>query len=253
MDSKIEKKNAIIFAAFSLLEELSESIPEYLAELKRHTDYLVYVSDNDKLSQKALDTINQYADKIILKRHGKYDFGSYQLGFNHILENESIYNNLDRIFFCNDSVIYLGFSLEPFFKKSENTHFYGLTWHSNGFFRCETPEGVTYPWGRFPHIQTYLFSVSKEIADNQKFRDFMNNIQHEQCKEDIIVKYEIGLSRMITESLGYKMESYYPQLLDVNPCGYFLSPESSYKGQVLFLKRIGCDPVILETDVDVEQ
>jgi lipopolysaccharide biosynthesis protein len=243
-NKKIE--TVAIFAAYSKNENIYTDITYYLEELKKHADFLIYVSDNDFLSEDSLYIINHFSDAVILKKHNKYDFGSYQLGFQYILENKNLFNDIERIFFCNDSVIFCRNSLKDFFEKSKNTNFYGLTCHGRGFLKQETSTGITYPWTKLPHIQSFLFALSKEIFNQPMLRTFFDNIKTEKKKEDIIVKYEIGLSFLISQILGYKLEHYYPICEDFDPCGYFLSNESSYKESRLFLKRKPVYPVILK-------
>ena len=253
MNKTSSNSTAVIFAAYSKNGQLYDDVPPYLVELKKYSDFLIYVSDNDTIQADSLDIIKKYSDCVIVQKHNQYDFGSYKIGFNYLINSQKdLYDKLDRIFFCNDSVIYCGKSLDKFFNKSEGKNFYGMTWHAYGFSRQENAGIVSYPWSRLPHIQSYLFSVSKEIADNKIFRDFINNIQIEQCKEDIIAKYEIGLSRLISEVMGYEQESYYPKVDDwFEPCGYFLSQNSSYKEPRLFLKRKPLAPIQLQHDIYV--
>lgn len=248
-----KKQRAVIFAGYSYNGCLYPDVPAFLEELKKYTDYLIYVSDNSELEQSSIETVARYANKIILGKHNKYDFGSYQAGFNYLYDNKTIYDNLEQIFFCNDSIIYQGQSLESFFKKGINKDFYGLTWHAYGFYRNVTESGISYPWAHLPHIQSFLFSVSKEIANKEFFRNFINNIEIEKCKDDIIAKYEIGLSQLISSN-GYELHSYYPKVdASFEPCGYFLSDGSSYKEPRLFIKRRPVAPISLAQDIYTEE
>lgn len=247
----VNKKRAIIFATHSIGGGVYIDLPPYLEELKKHTDCLIYVCDGED-SNTWSGLVKQYADVIISKKHGRYDFGSYQLGFWYLLEHPELYDSLEQIYFCNDSVIYnSSVRMDKFFKQGENKDFYGLTWFAYGFRKIENSDGTfDYPWDKHPHIQSYLFAVSKKIADDKRFRDFIDSIKAEVQKADIVANYEIGMSELIA-SMGYELESFYPRMGSCDPIGYFLLNKSSYKHPRIFVKRNPrTSPITLEEDID---
>ncbi len=163
--------------------------------------------------------LSSYVDVLILKNHGEYDFGSYKRGF-FFLKEKGILDSADKLIFCNDSVIFQGRSLEPFFKREENKDFYGFTSYKRGMY----PD--TFEWDYMLHIQSYFLSISKEIYSKDWFIDFMSSIEKQNHKYNVVAKYEIGISKLI-ENHGYELTSFYPKL-ETEPCRTFLARFSGF-------------------------
>ncbi len=232
--NKDKKDNKVaIFAMYSDSGEINNNTIFYLSELKKYNDYIILVADNLILTNE-LSKINGIVDYFMFLRHEEYDFGSYKRGF-AFLKNNDYLKYISNIVFCNDSVTYTGVSLKPFFDSAYKNDFYGLTYHEYGYIKKLFRK--KYKWGRTPHIQSYLFSVSANIFKEKKFQRFMKSIKKEKDKKTIIYKYEIGLSKLLIE-LGYSLNTYYPQVYDnVEIMGYFLDKDSSYDRERLFYKK----------------
>ena len=208
------KKRAVVFAGYSPNGLIFNDVFAYWRELRKYADYIIAVFDNDGLPKSELDKLPNYVDACILSRHGEYDFGSYKRGF-FFLKEKGILDKVDKLILCNDSVIFQGRTLEPFFKREEMKDFYGFTSYSRGVL----PD--TFQWVNLPHIQSYFLSISKEIYSQDWFSDFMKSVEKQDEKFNVIAKYEIGISKLI-EKHGYELTSFYPRL-DTEPCRVFLS------------------------------
>ena len=227
----LHKKNpstAIIYAMYSKDGLIASDKVKYLVELKKYTNCLIVVADN-KIHLSELEKIKSIVDMYQFMPHGEYDFGSYKRGFD-LLRQNALLDKLNTVVFCNDSVVYLGKSLRSLFSKLHRFNFYGITQHEYGYDIKESG----YSWIRVPHIQSYFFSVKRPIFINNKFQQFLYGVKKEENKKDIIVNYEIGLSRLL-KNMGYELASYYPKSSeDVDLCERYLHP----KGKVdLFIKR----------------
>ena len=211
----MSKKRAIIFAGYSYDGSIFKDIYPYLEELRNYADYIVAVYDNADLNNdEKQKLVSKYVDACILGHHGEYDFGSYKRGF-FFLKKQGILDSVDKLLLCNDSVIFQGRSLAPFFKREEIKDFYGFTSYKKGMH----PD--TFEWDFIPHIQSYFLSIAKEIYSTDWFCEFMASVKRENHKYNVIAKYEIGISKLI-ESHGYKLSSFYP-MLETEPCRTFLS------------------------------
>ena len=190
-------KRAVAFAGYSYDGLIFEDVFSYLKELRKFSDYIVAVYDNKQLAdsdrEKLLDGC---VDVLILSPHEEYDFGSYKKGF-FFLKEKGILDKVDKLLLCNDSVIFQGRSLEPFFKREEKKDFYGFTAYKIGVQYNTPQKGIP------PHIQSYFLSISKEIYSTDWFNNFMMSIQKEPDKQNVIAKYELGISKLISEK-GYK-------------------------------------------------
>ena len=177
-----EHRRAICFAGYSANCVIDKNVILYLKELKKYSDYIVYVTDNNIIPSE-LKKIKNIVDAVICERHNEYDFGSYKRGY-FLLKEQNILEKVDSLLFVNDSVIYNGKSLKEVFDLSENKPFYGLTVNSHGYNKLS--EGM-YGWIKAPHIQSFFAQVSKDIFNSNWFYDFMQSIQHLENKKDIII------------------------------------------------------------------
>ena len=228
----MDKKRAIVFAGYSNNGFVFEDVFLYLKELRKYSDFIVAVYDNKELAdddKKRL--LNGYVDALIVERHDEYDFGSYKRGF-LFLKEKGILNSVDKLLLCNDSVIFQGRSLEPFFKREVNKDFYGFTMYKRGMY----PD--TFEWDYIPHIQSYFLSISKEIYLTDWFIEFMKSVERQNHKYNVVAKYEIGISKLI-ERHGYELTSFYPKL-ETEPCRTFLARFSGFHqelSELFFLEK----------------
>ena len=213
-------KRAVVFAGYSYDGLIFEDVYDYLKELRNYSDCIIAVYDNDSLQKSAVEKLlNGYADGCIINHHGEYDFGSYKKGY-LVLKEKGILDSVDKLILCNDSVIFQGRSLEPFFKREEKKDFYGFTSYKKGIQYNTPQKGIP------PHIQSYFLSISKEIYSTDWFDKFMLSIQKEANKDNVIFKYELGISKLIQEK-GYELTTFYPAL-ETEPCRTFLARFSGF-------------------------
>lgn len=192
-------KRVCIFAHWDKDNFLDDYVIYYLKSLKKVCEKIIFVSDCSELKNK--DILDDIVDFSIIENHREYDFGSYKRGFLLAQEQNLAY---DEILFVNDSCYGPFFELEPIFKKMESKKcdFWGLTRNNYGLKKdVQTPP----EW--LPHIQSYFLVFKKNVCDSKVFLDFIKNIQHEETKDEIINKYEIGLSRLLI-SAGFKPAVY---------------------------------------------
>jgi len=183
-----------IFAHWDKDNMIDEYVVYYLNELKKIAD-IVFVSDSD-LSADELKKVGPFVLKSIAHKHGEYDFGSYKRGF---LDIEEKLNNYDELIFANDS----GYG--PFFPFTE-------IWEKMALVPCDY-------WGLFKHldprvatwhIQSFFIVFKKQVFLSSRFRTFIKDIGPQKKKEDVILKYEIGLSSVL-EHAGFQSASLCPQ------------------------------------------
>jgi lipopolysaccharide biosynthesis protein len=102
---------------------------------------------------------------------------SYRMG---LIESGIDITEYDQVIICNDSVYGPLFNLGAVFKRmnQKKYKFWGIT-------KSETPAS---------HIQSYFIVFGKEIIDDNSLYNFFLNVESLSSKEEIIKKYEIGLS-----------------------------------------------------------
>lgn len=202
-------ERAVVFAHYDKDNLIDDYGIYYLKELKKCADYIVFVSccALPDIEKAKLDGI---CDFIIAQKHDEYDFGSYKLGFLHL---RGLNECFDEIVFANDSCFGPLFDLSPIFKKmsAEDCDFWGMTLNKSGFKK----KGSRYVAARAPHIQSYFLVFKKNVINSQCFNSFINSIKKEDDKKDIIINYEIGTTRILSEN-GFKAGYFIKKYLHIN-------------------------------------
>ncbi len=185
-------KRLCVFAHWDRDNIIDDYVIYYLKALKEVCEHLIFVSDCD-LGDDECKKLNSIADFIIAEKHGEYDFGSYKRGFLLAKEKEL---EFDELIFANDSCYGPFYPLKPIFDKMErkSCHFWGMTQNRYGITKFENKPNkpaVT------PHVQSYFLVFKKCVFESPVFLNFINSIKSENEKDNIIIKYEVGLSQKL--------------------------------------------------------
>ena len=189
-------KRLAIFAHYDKKNVIDDYVLFYVENLKRYCETVLFLSLSD-LSEEEQNKL----DNVILVKHNEYDFGSYKRGFNYALEN-GLLENIDELLFVNDSVYCID-ELSAVFERDYNSDFWGIVENKYGFKK----------YGKFciskkqPHIQSWFISFRKNVFKSVEFKEFINSVKEEKSKNDIILKYEIGLTQYLVNK-GFKYNSF---------------------------------------------
>lgn len=197
-------KRAVVFAHYDIDAIIDDYVIFYLKELKKTIEKVVFVSSN-RLGETEVEKLKSIADIVICEPHDEYDFGSYKRGFD-VIKAEGL-SNYEEIIFANDSCYAPIYSVEEVFEQMETKEcdFWGITKNNYGIK------------GKSPHIQTYFIAFRKNVFMSNEFIDFMQSVKAENSKNDIIEKYELGISRMLYAN-GYKDCSYITAYKNISNC-----------------------------------
>lgn len=192
-----------IFAHYDKNNLIQDYVIYYLKELKKVSSKIIFVSDCN-ICNKELSKVSDIADFLIAKKHGEYDFGSYKRGYFCAKEN-NLLNNCNELVFCNDSCYGPLFEIEEYFSKmsSRPVDFWGNTANTHGLKK----EGNIKTAIPFPHIQSYFLVFKPQVFNSKIFDDFIKSIKKENDKDLIIINYEIGLTKILTEN-NFKWDVY---------------------------------------------
>lgn len=184
------KKRCVIFAHYSKFNIIDNYVIEYLKGLKLIANEIIFVSDAN-LAVEQINKITPFVSKVLAKRHGEYDFGSYKRGFNEISASD-----YDEVIFCNDSSYAPLFPFEEMFLTMEKREldFWGITQNNFGYIKIKNKYEYK---NEIPHIQSFFFVITKKVAESLEFNQFIQTIEAEATKEEIIIKYEQGLSETL--------------------------------------------------------
>lgn len=189
-----KSKIAIIFAHYSENSKIADYVVEYLRALNEISSEIYFISDSFVKPDEQIK-MSYLTKESIYEPHGEYDFGSYKRGFN-LIENKDQY---DEILFCNDSCFAPIFCLEEMYKEmsQRNVDFWGVTknqlsdFSSNSIDKNDNLSSTI-------HIQSYFFVLKKVAFLSEEFISFLQSISRQTKYFDIVTKYEIGLSKVLS-------------------------------------------------------
>jgi len=176
----------VIFAHFDINCVIKDYVIYYLKELKQIAKKIIFVSDCN-LPKHELDKLEGTVFHSIAYQHGEYDFGSYKRGYLYA-KNNNLLNNCEELIFVNDSCYGPLYSFHDIWAECDS---WGDFWGIN-----TNEKDVPY------HIQSFFLVFKRKVFNSEIFDSFMINIKKEATKNDIIQKYEIGLSQLLINN-GY--------------------------------------------------
>ncbi len=199
-----------VFAHYDKDSVIEDYVVYYLKELKKIANIVVFVSDCD-LADVELQKISGIADKSIAKKHGEYDFGSYKRGYQYLKESRLL-ADCEELIFANDSCFGPLVSFKEIWNEMDtrNCDFWGITQYEDTSTKL--------------HVQSYFLVFRKTVVNSPVLDHFMNSVKHENCKMDVIKKYEIGLSQILMKN-DFAMQTF---------CTYDISPEVANIAYLLY-------------------
>lgn len=186
-------KRLFLFAGYDAHANVSDALLFYLRELSRVGD-IILTTDCD-LTPDGIEKLGAISGirHVQFGHHGEYDFGSYKRGFMWC-ENRDIIKSYDWIYFVNDSVLGPTTDIKPILENLENKNTDAV-----GMFYA-TGQWVGTPENRVDdHIQSWFIGVKSNIATQKYFSEFMHNISRHETKADIIMKYEVGFTKIMRD------------------------------------------------------
>lgn len=191
------KHRAAIYAAYDR-HDFDKADLLYLRALRRVSKTIVFVMDNECSQEKCSWLVDQgYCDFVIAGRHGEYDFGSYKKGW-FLLKKRGLLSNLDELIMCNDSCYAPLVHFEKMFQRMQlsSCDYWGVVGNRQ----------LSY------HVQSFFLVFRSAVISSDIFNKFIESIESQNSVLDVIMKYEIGLSRSLREN-GFISDVYiqYPQ------------------------------------------
>ncbi len=182
MNSVLISKHAVVFAHYDKDNIVDGYVYFLLEELKKNCSYLVFVTTVD-ISKVHIEKLLEICSDVIVRENIGYDFMSYKVG----LESFD-YINYEQLTLCNDSIYGPFYNLKDVYKSMDikKCDFWGMTDNSD----------ISY------HVQSYFMVFRKSVIVSKIFQNFWNELVVLNLKEQIINRYEVGLSRLLINS-GY--------------------------------------------------
>jgi len=139
-----------------------------------------------------------YVDRFLARDNIGYDFCSWRAG----LDALGPLDRFDEVICANDSVYGPLFDLEPAFTdpRVAAADLWGM---------CLSEQG-TKRRGRVscPHVQSWWFAMRKPLLASPAFTEFWNSVVPLPTKDDIVDRYEIGMSEHFSRA-GFRIAGLY--------------------------------------------
>lgn len=179
-------KRLFLFAGFTPNGKIDDALVYYIKTLHKFGDVILCMDSNCTATE--LKKLKPYTIYAVAKRHGEYDFGSYKRAFQYAYDN-NILKNYDVLYLVNDSVY--GPTID-------------LTNTINNIEKIPTDAAGLIVSKHKTHkfMESWFIRLNQNIFMSQWFTDFIASITHQEHKYQITVKYEHGLSNLITTN-GY--------------------------------------------------
>lgn len=218
-------KRLAIFAHFDKKNIIDDCVLFYVEQLKKHCETVLFMSLSDLNEQEQAKL-----DNVILIKHDEYDFGSYKRGF-QIAKEKGFLDDVDEILFVNDSTYCIN-SLDKVFETEYNSDFWGIIENKYGFRKVNNKLCFAKPE---PHLQSWFLGFRRNVFTSKVFEEFLNNIKVENSKNEIILNYEIGLTKTLVAK-GFTYNSFNKNYAkSYNPSIYYW--RELVKDGVPFVKR----------------
>jgi CDP-glycerol glycerophosphotransferase (TagB/SpsB family) len=224
-------RRVCLFAGYDLEGRIDDYVVDYLRELSRYAD-IHYLADCD-MQPGELDRIAEFTVTATAQRHGEYDFGSYsrlarQVGWDVI-------EQYDELILANDSC-YLLRDLEPVFAKmrAKSCDWWGMQAtkgmaatrrNPNNRFLQPIPlptvrlsmlDGFEKDYVYDFHVGTYFAAYRQPVIRDPQFRRLLESVVAQENKRNVILKYEIGLTRLLI-ARGFAFDTFIDSLYPFHP------------------------------------
>jgi len=166
------KKRICLFAGFDQKGEIADYVVYYLKALAQIAD--VYYWGDFATTEPEQAKIKPYCKAIYCKKHGKYDFGSWQELIRKI--GRTKIETYDELILANDSCYGPLTNLEELFAKMEqrDCDFWGLS--------------LVYNW--HIHLQSYFVVLNQPVIRSDVFYNFFEGVKPEADYNDVCANYE---------------------------------------------------------------
>lgn len=176
------KKRICFVAGFDANGQIADYVVHLVKALSEFAD-VYYYGDFDA-DPSALAALKPYCVEVFAKRHGKYDFGSWQELIHHVGRQKIA--EYDELILTNDSCYGPLFDLAPLFDEMED--------RNNDFW------GLTAAFHHHLHIQSYFIAFKKPILKSDVFYKFFDSVKPEKSFHAVCSKYEDRLTFVLSKA-----------------------------------------------------
>ena len=195
----------LIFAHYHSDGLIRKDIINFLNDSKKYFTKIVFIST--KVNLKELKKISKKI-KVIKRKNRGYDFYSYKIGCEYISKILRLNFNNEKLFFANSSILFVN----P--KKI-------LSLIDKANIKKDEFWGISRSLEMTDHIQSYFFFFSANLFKNKNIFNWWKRIKPLNIHYKIILKYELGLSKLMIKN-NIKLKSIYKKNLNLKTNNIFI-------------------------------
>jgi len=223
---------ACLVAGFDRDGFIDDYVVDYVRELSRHGD--VYYMADCEMQPGQLQKLQPFSKGSWAVRHNGYDFGSYSRLLTAHLGWKAV-ASYDEIVLVNDSAFLLS-DLQRVFEKMDemDCDWWGLNAVSRSVVHPASraaadrePGAISELTDLLPltlisdfldtlHVGSYFVALRRPVLQDPVVQDFFTSVPAGLAKDDIIRRYELGLSRLLL-ALDYSLEVFIPRVYPYHP------------------------------------
>lgn len=188
--STSENLRVAVFAAYNAHGIIPNYVLIYLQKLASVCDKIIFIADNEtSAEQKA--KLSGLVEYMQFSTHGEYDFGSYKRGLAW-LKQQPWFTDIKELVLCNDSCFSVG-PIAPIFAQMsvDKCDFWGMTQNTD----------------HQKHLQSFFLVFKQQVLQSNAFTNFFNSVQHEANSMDVVLKYEVALTKHLEDN-GFISDAY---------------------------------------------
>lgn len=181
-------KRIALFAHYDGEAKVRSYVLHLLKELRTVADDIYFVS-TAKLPESELAKVRTYCSRASTKENVGFDFGMWSEAMRHV-----DLDAWDELILSNSSVFGPLRPLAPIFDAMKGiADVWGMT------------DNTELAW----HLQSYFLVFRKPVLVSPIFREFWSTVLPYRSKEQVIMSYEVGLSRLLVDH-GFTLKAYVP-------------------------------------------
>ncbi len=185
------KKRLCFFAGFANNGKIADYVVYYIKALSEIAD--IYYWGEFEASEAEKSKLEPYCKEVYCKRHGKYDFGSWQELLRKVGRN--VVEEYDELILANDSCYGPLFPIEDLFSKMDN---------------CDCDFwGLSMAHLQHIHLQSYFMVLKKSILQDDTFYNFMESVKPEKNHRTVCACYEQRFTYVLNKA-GFKFDALVP-------------------------------------------
>lgn len=192
------ERNTAVFAAYSADGTISDYVVSYLKKLKQIAPNIIFITDNPMRRHEA-EKLRPYANIVIARRHGEYDWGSYKRGY-ALLQQKGLIaadgqKSTSYLIFANDSALAVAPSLLPILQAAEKSgdNVFGITANADGFY----------------HLQSYFLMFTPQVYTTPEFAAYLHTVRPQKDGLTVAYRYEVPFTGYL-QNLGFTSTTLIP-------------------------------------------